>query len=309
MGTFQKARKSQAKARVAIVGPAGSGKTWTALRMASHMGKRIALIDTEHGSASKYADKFSFDTLIMEKFSPRQYVEAIKSAEQSGYDVLIIDSLSHAWQGLGGALEMVDSAAGKYGGNRFAAWRDVTPEHNALVDAMLSASCHIIVTVRVKTHYDVQKDDRGKMTPVKVGLAPIQREGLEYEFDVVGDIDHQHVMTISKTRCSELDGETFRLPGEDVATIIIDWLSDGEPVVLASEDQKMVVCDLLRQLGFTTPDAQADALRKAKLPSIDAMTKEQAQDAIERLQKKVDAAPKKETQTKDAVPDAGNGEN
>lgn len=228
---FQRATRQQARLRMAIIGPAGCGKTMTALKLATALGGRVAMIDTEHGSASHYADQFEFDSLEMTNFDPRNYVKAIAEAEQAGYDVLIIDSLSHAWMGHGGALEMVDQAAKRsQSGNSFAAWRDVTPLHNQLVEAMLASKLHLIVTLRAKTEYAMEQDDKTKrMTVRKLGLAPIQRDGLEYEFDVTADMTLDNVLIVSKTRCAALTGRMFEKPGDDLAQIIRTWLSGGAP--------------------------------------------------------------------------------
>ena len=135
---FRAASRQQRKGRIGLIGPSGSGKTYTALELATGFGGRIALIDTENSSSELYADRFAFDVLNLDTFAPQTYVQAIQAAEQAGYDVLIIDSLSHAWMGRDGALEMVDKATGKSrSGNSFAAWREVTPL--ALVDAQLRA--------------------------------------------------------------------------------------------------------------------------------------------------------------------------
>lgn len=231
MSMFKKAVRSQAKLRLALLGPSGSGKTYTALSIAKHLGKRIAVIDTERGSASLYAgDVCDFDVLEPESFSPSTYVQAIHAAEREGYDVIVIDSLTHAWSGKGGALEMVDNAAKRSkSANSFAAWRDVTPEHNALVDALVSSRAHIIATVRVKTAHELQEDDRGRKVPVKIGLAPIQRDGMEYEFTVTGDMDLEHTLTIAKTRCKALDRGVYKMPGKDIAETLLAWLNDGAP--------------------------------------------------------------------------------
>jgi hypothetical protein len=230
MGTFKKAVRSQSKLRLALLGPSGAGKTYTALSIAKHIGKRIAVIDSERGSASLYAgDVADFDVLELETFAPANYVQAIHAAEREGYDVIVVDSLTQAWSGKGGALEMVDAAQKRSRAqNSFTAWRDITPEHNALVDALVGARAHVICTMRVKTAYELQEDERGKKVPVKLGLAPIQRDGLEYEFTIVGDLDLDHVLTISKTRCAVLDRGVFRKPGADLAGTIMDWLNQGD---------------------------------------------------------------------------------
>lgn len=220
---FVKASKKAAKLRMALVGPAGSGKTFTALAVGCHMGKRVAVIDTERQSASLYADRFEFDVLELERAEPEHYVEALHAAAAAGYDVVIVDSLSHAWQEM---LERVDRLAlgAKYKGNSFRAWGDekVTPVQRALIDALLTYPGHLLATMRTKTAYEVQKDERtGKATPIKVGLAPVQRDGVDYEFSVVLDMAEGGSATVSKTRCAELEGETIRRPGKDLAELLL----------------------------------------------------------------------------------------
>ncbi|GAV21581.1 ATP-binding protein [Carboxydothermus pertinax] len=227
---FKKATKKQAKARIGLIGPSGSGKTYTALKLASGLGGKIAVIDTEHGSASKYADKFEFDVLELDTYHPQKYIDAIKEAAKEGYDVLVIDSLSHAWAGTDGAIELADKNAVKYGGNKFAAWRDVTPLHNKLVEAIITAPLHVIATMRAKMQYIQTQDEKGKTIIKKVGLEPVQRDGMEYEFDIVADMDIDHNLIISKTRCEALDGLIINKPGEELAKIIKDWLTDGVQV-------------------------------------------------------------------------------
>lgn len=225
---FVKAERSVRKARLALVGPSGSGKTKTALEVAVGLGGKIAVIDTENSSASLYADEYSFDALALASFAPAVYVEALSAAAQAGYDVVIVDSLSHAWVGKDGALAMVDKASVKYQGNSYAAWRDVTPEHNALVDALVFCPAHLIVTLRSKTAYEIQKDEKsGKMKPVKIGMQPVQRDGLEYEFDVVGDMDLDHNFIVSKSRYAILDGALISKPTKELGAQIAAWLAGG----------------------------------------------------------------------------------
>lgn len=229
---FRKAEKKEGKLRLAFFGPSGSGKTFSSLTVARAMfpTAKIALIDSEHKSASKYADLFDFDVLELSTFSPDTYVEAIRSAEEAGYEVIIIDSLSHAWVGKDGALEQVNMAAKKTHGNSYAAWRDVTPMHNRLVDAMLACSSHLIVTCRSKTEYVVEKDEKtGKSVPRKIGLAPVQRDGLEYEFDIVGELNYDNDFIVSKTRCAVLGGKVISKPGKNLGDILKVWL-EGIPV-------------------------------------------------------------------------------
>lgn len=229
MSAFHKATKTRAKLRLALIGPAGSGKTYSALSIAQGLGDKIALVDTEYGSASKYADRFTFDTLELTSCAPERYIDAITDASASGYDVLIIDSLSHAWAGKDGLLEFVDKRAkASDTGNSFGAWRDATPKHNALVDALLAAPLHLIVTMRAKMEYVLEKNDKGKSVPRKVGLQPIQRDGLEYEFDIVGDMKLEgKALVVSKTRYSGLAEEVIEKPGKKLGQRLKAWLSDG----------------------------------------------------------------------------------
>lgn len=227
---FQKATKKQAKLRMALNGPSGSGKTFSALSIAKGLGGKIAVIDTEHASASKYADRFDFDTDCLTNYAPKNYIKAIHEAEAAGYSVIIIDSLTHAWNGTGGVLEIVDAAASRARGNTYAGWKEGTPEQNALVEAILQSPCHIIATMRAKTEYALEKDERtGKTAPRKIGMAPVQRDGMEYEFDVSAFLDVEHHLCIDKTRCPDLAGKVIKFPGEELGKQLAAWLSDGEP--------------------------------------------------------------------------------
>ncbi len=227
MVEFKKATRTRVKLRLALIGPSGSGKTMTALQIAKGLGEKIALIDTEQGSASLYSDVADFDVLELTSFAPERYIEAIRAAEQAGYDVLIIDSLSHAWAGKDGILEFVDAEKARNRGNDFGVWRKATPLHNQLVDAILAARMHVIVTMRSKVEYVIEKDAQGKSTPRKIGMQPIQRDGLEYEFSVVADMDHDHQMIVTKSRFADLQDAVIKKPGPEVGQRIIAWLNEG----------------------------------------------------------------------------------
>ena len=234
MALFTKAQKSASKLRMALAGPAGSGKTWTALAIATGLGERIALVDTERGGGNYYADQFDFDSLELTSFHPDQYIKALAAAIEEGYQVVIIDSLSHAWFGRDGALELVDRAAKRsQSGNSFMAWREVTPLHNKLVDAMLKAPVHVVVTLRSKTEYILETDTRGKQVPKKVGMAPVQRDGLEYEFDVFGELDHQHTLLITKSRVYGLADTVIEQPdqsfGHRIHALLLSGVSTPPP--------------------------------------------------------------------------------
>ena len=271
---FTKAVKRDAKVRLALCGAAGSGKTFTLLSLATELvagtGKRIAFVDTEHGSASKYAhtdtcggpteckdaSHFDFDVIEPERFDPRELIQGIRDMAEAGYGVGCIDSLSHYWMGAGGELEMVDSAAKRDPrGNSFTAWKSVTPAHNELIDTIIGAKIHVLVSMRTKTEWVIEKDDKGKTVPRKIGLTPIMRDGIEFEFDVCGDMDQDNSLTISKTRCSELAGRTIQRPGKDLASILRRWLQ-GAPAIISDAQRKHLVT-LMTQSGKAPADVKA----------------------------------------------------
>jgi energy-coupling factor transporter ATP-binding protein EcfA2 len=233
---FEPATKDQAKARIALAGPSGSGKTWTSLTVAQALGEKVAVIDTERGSASKYASDFKFDRLNMNRYDPRDLAKALAAAAQAGYEVVIVDSLSKFWSGSGGMLEQVDNAAKRgYGGNSFGGWKEARPMESAMVEALLSYPGHVIVTMRTKTAYEIIEDERGRKVPTKLGLKPEQRDGIEYEFDIVGDMDLQNALTVSKSRCRSLSGMVIQRPDATLGEEILAWLSDGKPAMNATD--------------------------------------------------------------------------
>lgn len=240
--TFQKASKKQVKARIAIDGPSGSGKTFTALTAATALADqgKIAVIDTEHGSASLYSDAFAFDVLELANFSPETYTHAIHAAERAGYAVIVIDSLSHAWEGEGGALDLADDATRRQKTpNSYTAWKEVTPIHRKMVDAILSSPAHIVATMRSKMDYVQEKDANGRTTIRKIGLAPVQRAGMEYEFTLVGDMDLDHTIVISKSRCPALADSVQARPDITFFTKFRDWLNTGAPAPQAIPQQTL----------------------------------------------------------------------
>lgn len=235
MSGFKRATKAAAKLRLGLIGPAGSGKTYTALRVAAGLGGRIAVIDTERGSASLYAGErgIEFDVIELATYEVQKFVDGIQAAVDGGYSVLVIDSLSHAWAGKGGILEFVDNAGKRnQGGGNFGAWREATPQHNRLVDAILGAPIHIICTLRSKVEYVVENVG-GRNQVRKVGLQPVQRDGLEYEFTVVGDVTQDHDLVVTKTRAAFLKDAVVREAGEDLGRQLAAWLADGEAPVPA----------------------------------------------------------------------------
>ena len=257
---FKKAERKQAKLRLGLVGPAGSGKTYSALEMAQGLGSKIAVIDTERGSASLYSHLVEFDVAEMEPpYTIAKYIQYLQAAEEAGYDVIIIDSITHAWAGEGGLLDEVDKRASANRGNSFTAWRDVTPMHNRFIDAMLNCKTHLIVTMRSKTEYVLETNSAGKQVPKKVGMAPIQRDGMDYEFTTVFDISHDHIATASKDRTSLFDGLAFT-PSKETGLELRGWLESGEP----PRDYRQEYIDRANELGFEFEDIQLLAEKTGK---------------------------------------------
>ncbi len=226
---IEQATLTQAKAKMAIVGPAGSGKTFTALITAQELGNRILVIDTENGSSVKYADRFNFQVLRLTDYRLETYIAALEFVSEQDFDVVIVDSLSHAWAGPGGALEAAEKAKSKYGGNKFAGWADVTPLQNKLIATILNYPSHLIATMRMKIEYALIDQGNGKTKPQKLGLGIVQRDSFEYEFDVIAEMDIEHNLRITKTRCSALDNVMENKPDGKIGKVIAEWLSGGKP--------------------------------------------------------------------------------
>jgi DNA polymerase III delta prime subunit len=232
---FKKATKEQAKLRLALHGPSGSGKTFSALNIASSLvdaGQRVALLDTERGSASKYADRFDFDVVeVFDNYHPQRCIEVIEGAAKAGYGALIVDSGTHFWNGIGGFLALVDEEAKKTaarGGkfDTFGAWKRIDPIYQNLIQKITGAPLHVIFTLRAKQAYE-KDDSSGKTKIQKLGMAPQMRDDFQYEFDVEGMLNIEHQLAIGKTRCDALDGRVFDKPGRDVADILRAWLNSG----------------------------------------------------------------------------------
>lgn len=234
------ATKAQGKLRLAVSGPSGSGKTFTAINVLAHMGcKKILVLDSEHGSAAKYANEFpvKFDVIDnkywQSKFDPRRLIAVLKQVGPL-YDGVVCDSLTHFWMGPGGMLSLVDDFAkkaqarnGKY--DSFAAWKEADPIYNELVQTILALPCHFVACLRAKSEYE-DVVENGKKKKVKVGMASQMREGFEYEFDVEGMMTMNHEFIVGKTRCRALDEQIVQKPGANLAGPLLAWLTDGEPV-------------------------------------------------------------------------------
>ena len=226
---FEKAMRKKAKLRLALTGPSGSGKTYSALLVAKGIGGRIAFIDTEKGSASLYSDIADFDVLELDPpFSPERFIEAIKSAEDAGYDSLVIDSITHEWGGVGGCLELVDTISkAKYRGNSWSAWSEINPRHRLFLDAILRSPMHIIATMRSKTE-TAQVEENGRKKVAKLGMKSEQRDGVEYEFTTVLDIAHEtHHAIASKDRTKLFSNSDPVILSEETGKKLLNWLDSG----------------------------------------------------------------------------------
>jgi hypothetical protein len=247
---FKKAERKQSKLRLCLTGPSGAGKTYSALQIARGLSPKgkIAVLDSENGSSELYSNITQFDVAVLKPpFHPQNYIEMINTAVKANYDVLIIDSLSHCYNGVGGLLDLHQQATmNRRDRNSFAAWGEITPIQNRLIDTILSAPLHIISTLRTKTAWEVIENDRGKKAPVKVGLSPIQREGLDYEFSVVFDLSSDgHVATASKDRTGLFDGEQFT-PSVDTGKKLHKWLNIGKD---QSEASTKLLVDLQSKIS------------------------------------------------------------
>jgi hypothetical protein len=220
---FKKATRKQAKIKLAVTGASGSGKTYSALRLAKGLadGKKVAVIDTENGSASLYSDRFDFDTLdLSPPFTHDKFIGAINAAEGAGYEVLVIDSASHIWEGI---LEYKSKLDGR-GGNSYTNWADAGNKFKGILDAVLQSKLHVICCLRSKMDHVIDKDSSGRTTIKKVGMAPIMRDGIEYEFTTVLDVDMSHQASASKDRTGMFTDKIFQVT-EDTGKTIAQWLS------------------------------------------------------------------------------------
>ena len=245
-------QRTATKARLAISGASGAGKTWTALSVAEVLAPAgpTIIIDTEPsdqdtGAAELYADRFRFDTIRWAPpFDPRDLALTIQELGskrvpgslwqgEGGYDVIIVDSASHFWRGEGGTLDIAD---GKFGG-----WKEATPIQDRMVDSILRSPAHVIVCTRARMSYAAEPDANGKQKVVKLGMAPVQRDDLEYEFQVVVQMDQAHTIEIGKTRCATLAGMQFRQNDQArFAGIYAEWLSGGVELITQAQVDELV---------------------------------------------------------------------
>ena len=234
---FQKANKQSTHIKLAITGPSGSGKTYSALRLAKGLanGGKIAFIDTENESASLYADSFDFDVVNVEApYSIDKLVNPAKEALNNDYDVMIVDSASHFWDGV---LEY-KSSLDKRGGNSFANWNTANEHYKLMLRAILFSKIHVIVCMRSKMEYILQENEKGKHVPQKVGMAPIMRDGVEYEFTTVFDLDIHHQAQVSKDRTQLFGDKIFQIT-ENTGKKFKFWLNGAKDKVPVNQHSSL----------------------------------------------------------------------
>lgn len=229
---LRKATRQKAKIRLGLSAVSGGGKTYSAILIAKGLCgdlSKVAIIDTENGSADLYSHLGPYNVLpLFAPFAPEKYIEAIKACESAGMEVIIIDSITHEWDGKGGCLEIVDQLTqGSASKNSYVSWGKVTPRHQAFIDAILQSPAHMITTVRRKQDYEMTKDNNGKIKVEKAGLKEVTREGFEYELTVNLELDHGHHAVASKDRTGLFMGKPEFKPSEDTGKMIADWCESG----------------------------------------------------------------------------------
>jgi len=229
---FQKATRKASRLRIGLESPAGGGKTWTALKIASelaaHDGGRIAVVDSERGSSAKYSDgrPFDFDIAILANGDPLTYVAALRGAADAKYPVVVVDSASHEWKGV---LGIVDRATPTMGGNSWSAWSKGRPVHEAFVETIMAMPAHVVATFRSKQETEQYKDSGNKTKVRKLGLAPVTSDDMDFEFDIWASIDHEtHTVIITKSRIDTIPVGSEWPEGNGIAAAYFEWLGDAE---------------------------------------------------------------------------------
>lgn len=231
MAGLRKAQRRAAKIRLGLASPSGGGKTYSALLIAKGLAgswDKVAIIDTENGSADLYSHLGDFNVLqLTAPYHPEKYMDAIRECEQAGMEVIIIDSITHEWSGVGGCLELQQIATERQRiKNTYTAWKEVTPRHQKFIDAVLQSNCHIITTVRSKTDY-LQVEHEGKKSIQKVGMAQVTRDGFEYELTVSLELDVNHYAVTSKDRTCLFEGKPSFIPSEETGKMLKEWCESG----------------------------------------------------------------------------------
>jgi AAA domain len=296
---FSPAVRTQLKVKIGLMGTAGTGKTWNALAIAEAMtqlmgGGKIALIDSERGRGIAYAGDFEFDHLVLPDTSPETYIGALALAHSTGYDVIVVDSISHEWNGKDGILQAVD---------RFGGWKEATPRHDSFIDSLFSTPRHVICTMRAKTQYQVEEvprpDGKGTRQQItKLGIGPVQRDNVEYEFDLLGLIELDHSLRLHKSILSSLPSGTLIDSGEDsrslgrvIGSAVHEWVNEGIEVEAPAEAGEKPIEALRMLLGMEGyDDAKIDEVFNRRRLELGALTEryvsEQTEQSIRRLRSK-----------------------
>ncbi|MFI8942678.1 AAA family ATPase [Streptomyces syringium] len=253
---FRPAAKDGHKARLSLQGPAGCGKTWTGLCIASGLaeGQRFAVIDTERKSSALYLDDLpvQFSILPMRRYDPRDLQKALAVAARDQFPAVMVDSLSHFWKGVDGTLDQVDRAKSKYGGNKFAGWKDGGELQDDMIEALMAYPGHIVVTMRSSIKWVLEENAQGQKAPVNKGLHAQQRKDIEFEFDVATEMNTENRLRFIKSRCPAFRGLEIDQPdgARDIAKPYLDWLRAG-----AKEIDTSTWVD-----AASSPEATADSL-------------------------------------------------
>ena len=245
---LRQASRKKAKIRLGLSAVSGGGKTYSALLIGKGLANgdfsKVAIIDTENGSADLYSHLGNYNVFTLKApFSPERYIEAIKICQNAGMEVIIIDSITHEWDGVGGILSIADSMTG----NSYTNWGKITPRHNAFIQAILQSNCHMITTVRRKQDYEMTTNSQGKLVPQKVGLKEVTREGFEYELTLNLELDTNHNASCSKDRTGLFAGKPDFVPTEETGKFLLDWCESGEEEVPIEEMLK--ACKTIEELA------------------------------------------------------------
>lgn len=235
MSNLRKATRQKAKIRLGLSAVAGGGKTMSSLLIANGITTwdKIAVIDTENGSGDLYAHLGEYSVLpLIAPYTPEKYIDAVHECENAGMEVIIIDSITHEWDGKGGILDISNSMTG----NSYTNWAKITPRHQAFIDSILQSKCHVITTVRRKQDYEMTTNSNGKLVPQKVGLKEVTREGFEYELTMNLELDTNHNATVSKDRTGLFAGKPEFIPSVETGRLIKEWCESGaEPIKSEAE--------------------------------------------------------------------------
>ncbi|MDV4129851.1 AAA family ATPase [Elizabethkingia anophelis] len=234
---LRKSERKKAKIKMALQGASGAGKTYSSLLLAKGLTNnnlsKVAVIDTENGSADLYAHLGSYNVLSLQPpYTPENYIKAIEVCEKAGMEVIILDSISHEWD------ELLDFHS-KLAGNSFTNWAKVTPRQKAFVDKILQADAHVIATMRTKQDYVLNQKD-GKYIPEKVGLKSVQRDGLDYEFTLVFDVDIKHYVVASKDRTGLFMGMPEFVISETTGSKILQWCHNGDSPNVSTHSSNII---------------------------------------------------------------------